>query len=202
MKRVSQHLGKTCTSIWIPPLMNVAVHGIINWCDILRVTRNWRISHDRVWVWRLIDGFQLQSLMMDPEVWGFDIFGVPFVLVGAIHWFASSSFPRYKIKRHLKSNSWILLVKKFGMIKTALLGEALSKIRNYKQTRKTGKKFTSANSLSMSLLCPHIFRGMYTGIFEYCLETSSIKKLEFLKQIISKAKGSSRRFQSIEKEWH
>ena len=65
--------------------MNVAVHGIINWCDILRVTRNWRISHDRVWVWRLIDGFQLQSLMMDPEVWGFDIFGVPFVLVEAIH---------------------------------------------------------------------------------------------------------------------
>lgn len=65
--------------------MDVAVHGIVNRCDILRVTRNWSISHDGVWVWRLINGFQLQSLMMDPEVWGFDILGVPFVLVGAIH---------------------------------------------------------------------------------------------------------------------
>lgn len=72
--------------------MDIAVHGIVNWCDILRVTRNWSISHDGVWVWRLINGFQLQSLMMDPEVWGFDVFRVPFVLVGAIHRFASSSF--------------------------------------------------------------------------------------------------------------
>lgn len=85
MKIVSQHLGKTCTSVRIPPLMDVAVHGIVHWCDILRVTRNWSIGHDGVWVWRLINWFQLQSLMVDPEVWGFDIFGTPFTLVGAIH---------------------------------------------------------------------------------------------------------------------
>lgn len=99
MEIVLPHLGTTCTSVRIPPLMDVAVHGIVNWCDILRVTRNWSISHDGVWVWRLIDGFQLQSLMMDPEVRGFDIFGVPFVLVGAVHGFASSSLPRQKFKR-------------------------------------------------------------------------------------------------------
>lgn len=85
MKIACQHLGKTCTSVRIPPLMDVVVHGIVNWCDILRVTRNWSIGHDGVWVWRLINWFQLQSLMMDPEVWGFDIFGIPFILVGAIH---------------------------------------------------------------------------------------------------------------------
>lgn len=134
-------MKKTCTSIWIPPLMDVAVHGIVNWCDILRITRNWCISHDGVWVWRLINGFELQSLVMDPEVWGFDIFGVPFILVGAIHWFASSSFPRYEIKRILKSNLWILLVKKALRFKTVLLRDASGKIRNYKQIRKTGKKF-------------------------------------------------------------
>lgn len=78
-------MEKIRTSVRIPPLMDVAVHRIVNRCDILRVTRNRSISHDGVWVWGLIDGFQLQSLMMDPEVWGFDIFGVPFVLVGAIH---------------------------------------------------------------------------------------------------------------------
>lgn len=65
--------------------MDVAVHGIVNRRDILRVTRNRSISHDGVWVWRLVYGLQLQSLMMDPEVGGFDIFGVPFVLMGAIH---------------------------------------------------------------------------------------------------------------------
>lgn len=99
MEIVLPHLGTTRTSVRIPPLMDVAVHGIVNWCDILRVTRNWSISHDGVWVWRLIDGFQLQSLMMDPEVRGFDIFGVPFALVGAVHGFASSSLPRQKFKR-------------------------------------------------------------------------------------------------------
>lgn len=77
--------GENLTSVRIPPLMDVAVHGIVNWCDVLRVTRNWSIGHDGVWVWRLIDGFQLQPLVMDPEVRGFHIFGVSFVLVGAIH---------------------------------------------------------------------------------------------------------------------
>lgn len=126
---------KTCTSIWIPPLMDIAVHGIVNWCDILRITRNWCISHDGVWIWGLIDGFELQSLMMDPEVWGFDIFGVPFILVGAIHWFASSSFPRYEIKRILQSNLLILLVKTVWMFKTVLLRDASGKIRNCKQEK-------------------------------------------------------------------
>lgn len=79
-------------SVRIPPLVNIAVHGIVDWCDILRVPRNRCISHYGVWVWRFIDGFQLQSLMMDPEIWGFDIFGVAFILVGAIYRLASSSF--------------------------------------------------------------------------------------------------------------
>jgi hypothetical protein len=65
--------------------VDIAVHGIVNWCDILRVARNWSISHDRVWVRGLINGFQFQPLMMDPEVWGLNIFGVPFVFMGAIH---------------------------------------------------------------------------------------------------------------------
>lgn len=65
--------------------MDVAVHGIVDWCDILGVARNWGVGHDGVRVWRLVDGLQLQPLVMDPEVWGFDIFGVPLVLVGAVH---------------------------------------------------------------------------------------------------------------------
>lgn len=65
--------------------MDIAVHGIVHWCDVLRVARNGSIGHDGVWVWRLVNWFQLQSLMMDPEVWRFDIFRVTFILVGAIH---------------------------------------------------------------------------------------------------------------------
>lgn len=46
--------------------MDIAIHGIVDWCDILRVSRDWSISHDRVWIWRLVNRLQLQSLMMDP----------------------------------------------------------------------------------------------------------------------------------------
>lgn len=54
------------TSVWIPPLMDIAIHGIVDRCDILRISRDWSISHDRVWIWRLVNRLQLQSLMMDP----------------------------------------------------------------------------------------------------------------------------------------
>lgn len=65
--------------------MDIAIHGIVDWCDILRVPRDWSISHDRVWIWRLVNRLQLQPLMMDPQVRRLHVFAIALVLMGAVH---------------------------------------------------------------------------------------------------------------------
>lgn len=37
--------------------MDIAVHGIINWGDVLGVARDWGIRHDWIGIWRFINGF-------------------------------------------------------------------------------------------------------------------------------------------------
>lgn len=86
------------TSVGIPPLVDIAVHGIVHRGDVLGVARDRGVCHDGIRIWGFINGFELQPLVMDPKVWRFDIFGVPLVLVGAIHGFAGGSFPGMESK--------------------------------------------------------------------------------------------------------
>lgn len=73
--------------------MDVAVHGVVHRCDVLGITRNWRICHDWIGIRRFINGFQLQSLVMNPQVRWFNILGIPFVFMRPIHRFASGTLP-------------------------------------------------------------------------------------------------------------
>lgn len=82
--------------------MDIAVHRVINWGNILGITRDWGVRHDGVGIWRLIYGLQLQPLMMNPKVRGFDVLGIPFVFMRTIHGFAGSSLPLKGAKQIIK----------------------------------------------------------------------------------------------------
>lgn len=79
--------------------MDIAVHRVVNWCDVLGITRDWGVCHDWIGIWRFINGFKLQPLMMNPKVRRFDILRIPFVFMGSIHRLAGSSLPLKAINR-------------------------------------------------------------------------------------------------------
>lgn len=80
------------TSVRVSSLMNVAIHRVVNGCDVLGITRDWGIGHDWIGIWRFVNRLQLQPLVMDPKIRWLDVLGIAFVFMRPIHRFTSSSF--------------------------------------------------------------------------------------------------------------
>lgn len=74
------------TAVGVAPLLQVgvAVQAAVGGRDVLRGPRDGRLRHHRVGLGRLVHGLELQPLVVDPQVGGLQVFGVPFVLVGAV----------------------------------------------------------------------------------------------------------------------
>lgn len=64
--------------------MGVALQAAVSRGDVLRCARDGRLGHDRVGLWRLVHGFELQPFMVDPKIGWLQVFGVSLVLVGAV----------------------------------------------------------------------------------------------------------------------
>lgn len=80
------------TTVRIPSLED-RVHGAIYRRDLLGGTWNRGVRHDRIGLRWLIDGFELQALVVDPKIRWFEVFRVAFVLVRAIAGLAGCPFP-------------------------------------------------------------------------------------------------------------
>lgn len=77
---------RALTAVGVAPLLQVgvAVQAAVGGRDVLRGPRDGRLCHHRVGLGRLVHGLELQPLVVDPQVGGLQVFGVPFVLVGAV----------------------------------------------------------------------------------------------------------------------
>lgn len=83
------------TTVRIPSLED-RVHGAIYGSDLLGWTWNRGVCHDRIGLRWLIDGFELQALVVDPKIRWFEVFRIAFVLVRAIAGLAGCPFPEDK----------------------------------------------------------------------------------------------------------
>lgn len=86
------------TAVRIPSLED-GIQGAVYRSDVLGGTRNRRVRHDRIGLRGLVDGFELQALMMDPKIRRLEVFRVAFVLVRSIAGLASCPFPEGQINR-------------------------------------------------------------------------------------------------------
>lgn len=77
---------RALTAVGVAPLLQVgvAVQAAVGGRDVLRGPRDGRLCHHRVGLGRLVHGLELQPLVVDPQVGGLQVFGVAFVLVGAV----------------------------------------------------------------------------------------------------------------------
>lgn len=73
--------------------MRVALQAAVGRRDVLGRARDRRLRHDRVGLRRLVNGFELQPLVVDPEIGRLQVFGVALVLVGAVGRLGRSSLP-------------------------------------------------------------------------------------------------------------
>lgn len=83
------------TAVGVAPLLQVrvALQAAIGRRDVLRGAWDGRLGHDRVGVWRLVHGLQLQPLVVDPQVGWLQVFGVALVFVGTVGRLGSGSLP-------------------------------------------------------------------------------------------------------------
>lgn len=74
------------TAVGVAPLLQVgvAVQAAVGRRDVLRGAGDGRFRHDRVGIRRLVHGLQLQPLVVNPQIGGLQVFGVPLVFVGAV----------------------------------------------------------------------------------------------------------------------
>lgn len=82
-------------------------HGIhcgVHWGDVLRSSGDWRVGHDGVGFGWFINSFELQALVVNPEVRWLQIFGIALVFVGSIGRLAGRTFPEGHIKQSEKRN--------------------------------------------------------------------------------------------------
>lgn len=73
--------------------MRVALQAAVGRRDVLGRAGDGRLRHNRVGLWRLVHGLELQPLVVDPQVGRLQVFGVTLVLVGAIGRLGRSSLP-------------------------------------------------------------------------------------------------------------
>lgn len=64
--------------------MGVSIQAAIGRRDVLRGAGDGRLGHDRVGIWRLVHGFELQPLVVNPKIRWLQVFGVSLVFVGAV----------------------------------------------------------------------------------------------------------------------
>lgn len=78
--------ARTLTTVGVAPLLQVGVvvEAAVSRRDVLRGPRDGRFRHDRVGVRRLVHGLELQPLVVNPKIRRLQVFGVSFVLVGAV----------------------------------------------------------------------------------------------------------------------
>lgn len=76
----------TLTTVGVAPLLQVGVvvETAVRRRDVLRGARDGGFRHDRVGVRRLVHGLELQPLVVNPKIRRLQVFGVSFVLVGAV----------------------------------------------------------------------------------------------------------------------
>lgn len=74
------------TTVGVAPLLQVgvALQSAVSRGDVLWGAGNGGFSHDWVGVWRLVHGFKLQPLVVNPKIGWLQVFGVPLVFVRAV----------------------------------------------------------------------------------------------------------------------
>lgn len=74
------------TAVGVAPLLQVgvAVEAAVRRRDVLRGPGDGGLRHHRVGLRRLVHGLELQPLVVNPKIRRLQVFGVSFVLVGAV----------------------------------------------------------------------------------------------------------------------
>lgn len=92
-------LGLTAVGVAALLEVRVALQAAVGRRDVLGRAGDGRLRHDRVGLRRLVNGLELQPLVVDPQVGRLQVFGVALVLVGAVGRLGGGSLPAGDARR-------------------------------------------------------------------------------------------------------
>lgn len=94
------------TTVGVAPLLQVgvAVQAAVSRRDVLRGTGDGCFGHNRVWIWWLVHGLELQPLVVNPKIRWFQVLGVALVFVWAVWGLGGSPLPAGESAQALMKN--------------------------------------------------------------------------------------------------